>query len=69
MKPSEILKAILDLSAEDREKLLFYWDEGMRHEWDCNLPDGINLFSGGREMEVALKSALQTAQYNERRGA
>ena len=62
---------ILEAFARDRtlcDKVLAYLNYGMQDEWDCTLPQGLELGFGGPELQIAANTAFILAKHHKQEG-
>ncbi len=62
---------ILEAFARDRtlcDRTLAYLNYGMQDEWDCTLPQGLELGFGGHELQIAAHSAFILAKTHKQEG-
>ena len=64
MTSKEVLEAMAE-SPTLADEVLKYLNYGMGDEWDCTLPQGLEIGFGGDELQIAAKSGLILCKYHE----
>lgn len=65
MTAGEVLVAMAK-DGQLADDVLRYLNHGMLDEWDCTLPQGLELGFGNDELATAAKAGLALAHYHER---